>query len=97
MQLNIVKYVLLRTHRAISGIPSTYFLCNTSLTEVAEVSDLGVVFTAGLDFRNHYRNISCKAMKTLGFIARFAKHFRRIRTLKLLYVALVRPQANMRR
>ena len=30
-------------------------------------------------------------MKTLGFVARNAKHFRRVKSLKLLYVALVRP------
>ena len=72
MQLNTGKCVLFRTHRAVSGIPSTYTLGDTTLTAVAEVLDLGVTFTMGLDFRNHYRNITCKAMKTLGFIARFA-------------------------
>lgn len=92
MQLNTAKCVVLRTHRAISGILSTYSLCDTPLIEVGEVCDLGVTFTAGLDFRSHYRKITCKAMKTLGFIARFTKHFRRIKSLKLLYVALVRPQ-----
>ena len=92
MRLNTVKCVLLRSHRSVSGIPSMYMLCDTTLSEVAEVQDLGVLFTTGLDFRNHYRNITCKAMKTLGFIARFGKHFKHIRTLKLLFVALVRPQ-----
>ena len=94
MQLNPGKCVVLRAHRAISGLPSMYTLCDTTLTVVMEVLDLGVTFTTGLDFRSHYRNITCKAMRTLGFIARFAKHFKQIRTLKLLYVALVRPQVE---
>ena len=75
MQLNTAKCVVLRTHKAISGILSTYSLCDTPLIEVGEVCDLGVTFMTGLDFRNHYRNIICKAMKTLGFITRFTKHF----------------------
>ena len=92
--LNASKCVLLRSHRAVSGIPSTYNLEGTTLSVVAEVLDLGVTFTSCLDFRAHYRNIVCKAMKTLGFIARFGKHFKQIRTLKLLYVTLVRPQVE---
>ena len=94
MRLNTAKCVLLKSHRAVCGIPSRYLLCDTTLSEVAEVLDLGVTFTAGLDFRNHYRRITSRAMKTLGFIARFGKHFKQIRTLKLLYVALVRPQVE---
>ena len=73
MRLNTTKCVLLRSHRAVCGIPSTYLLCNTTLSEVEEVVDLGVTFTACLDFRNHYRKITCKAMKTLGFVARFGQ------------------------
>ena len=64
MRLNTGKRLLLRTHRAVSGIPSIYILCDTTLSEVAEVVDLGVTFTKCLDFRNQYRKITCKAMKT---------------------------------
>ena len=94
MRLNAGKCVLIRTHRAVSGIPSLYKLDDITLSEVAEVLDLGVTFKSCLDFRNHYSNITCKAMKTLGFIARFGKHFKQIRTFKLLYVALVRSQVE---
>ena len=92
MQLNTAKCVVMRSHRTVNPILSNYTLCGTPLIEVGEIRDLGVIFVSGLDFRNHYRNIACKAMKTLGFIARFAKHFKRVKSLKLLYVALVRPQ-----
>ena len=34
------------------------------------------------------------AMRTVGFISKFARHFRNIDTLKLLYVALVRPHVE---
>ena len=91
MQLNTAKCVVMRTHRSVSPVLSAYTLYDTPLTEVDEIKDLGVTFVSGLDFRNHYRNISCRAMKTLGFIARYAKHFKRTESLKLLYVALVRP------
>ena len=50
MRLNTAKCVLLKSHRAVCGILSRYLLCDTTLSEVAEVLDLGVTFTAGLDF-----------------------------------------------
>ena len=84
----------MKSHRTVSPILSAYTLCDTPLTKMGVMTDLGVTFETGLDFRNHYRDIACKAMKTLGFIARFAKHFRRLKSLKLLYVALVRPQVE---
>ena len=61
---------------------------------MVEVCDLGVTIKTGLDFRNHYRKITCKAANTLGFIAGFAKHFGRVKSLKLLHVAHVRPQVE---
>ena len=94
MRLNTAKCVVMRTHRANRVMLSTYRLSNTPLIDVDEVCDLGVTFSTKLDFRNHYRNIACKAMKTLGFIAHFARHFRQLKSLKLLYVALVRPQVE---
>ena len=94
MRLNAGKCVLLRSHRSVSGIPSFYKLDGSTLSEVAEVLDLGVMFMSRLDFRKHYSNITSKAMRTLGFIARFGKHFKHIRTMKLLYVALVRSQVE---
>lgn len=35
-----------------------------------------------------------KAMRTLGFISRFARHFKNKESLRLLYVALVRPHVE---
>ena len=92
MKLNSTKCALLRSHRSVNGIPSSYMLGEAALSEVAEILDLGVTFTGGLDFRNHYRGITCRAMRTLGFIASFAKHFKRIKTLKLLYVVFLISQ-----
>ena len=92
MVLNTAKCVLMRAHRSVQGIMSSYTLCNAPLIEVDDVTDLGVKISSGLDFRKHYQNLTSRAMKTLGFIARFAKHFKRQKSWKLLYVALVRPQ-----
>ena len=80
MKFNTAKCVIQRSHRAVNGIPSCYWLGDTNLTVVADVLDLGVTFSTCLDFRNHYRNIVCKSMKTLGFIARFARHFKGVDT-----------------
>lgn len=64
------------------------------LREVLEVIDLGVCITPCFDFRPHYARCTNMAMRTVGFISRFARHFRNIDTLKLLYVALVRPHVE---
>lgn len=56
--------------------------------------DLGVSITPCFDFRNHYTRCTNKAMRTLGFICRVAKHFRDGEALRLLYVALVRPHVE---
>lgn len=80
MSLNIAKCVLVRAHRSVRGITSAYTLCDAPLIEVADDSDLEVIIAAGPDFRKHYQNLTRKAMKTLGFIARFAKHFKRLKS-----------------
>lgn len=72
----------------------TYKLNNVTLNEVSEVTDLGVCTAPCLDFRPHYARCTNKAMRTLGFISRFAKHFRDKQSLKLLYVALVRTHVE---
>lgn len=76
MGLSVAKCVLTRAHRSVRGIASAYTLCDAPLTEVADVSDLGVTISTGLDFRKHYQNLTRKAMKTLGFIARCSATFR---------------------
>ena len=68
-----------------------YQLAGDTLGEVSEVVDLGVSMKPCCDFRNHFMRCTAKAMRALGFISRFARHFRNAEALKLLYVALVRP------
>ena len=91
MQLNTAKCVLIKVHRAVSCVGSSYSLGDVPLIEVAEVRDLGVTIVPSLDFHNHYRSATSKAMQTLGLIARFGRQFRRVESLNLLYVSLVRP------
>ena len=90
MTLNLAKSVVLRAARASSVVMYPFTLGNIVLNDV-QVTDLGVIITPGLDFMKHYTRISSKACKTLGAIVRFAKGFKNKETLKLLYIALVRP------
>ena len=94
MQLHAAKCVLLTASRARSCVKYPYNLNNIVLREVNEVNDLGVCITPCFDFRPHYERCINMAMRTVGFISRFARHFRNIETVKLLYVALDRPHVE---
>ena len=94
MQLHTDKCVVLSASRSRSPVNYTYYLQGVVLREVHEVIDLGVCITPCFDFRPHYTRCINKAMRAVGFISRFARHFKKIETLRLLYVALVRPHVE---
>ena len=94
MRLHLGKCVVLRASRARFCMKYPYKLNNVELGEVSEVIDLGVCITPCFDFRPHYLRCTSKAMRALGFISRFARHFRNSESLKLLYFALVRPHVE---
>ena len=94
MWLNTAMCVVLRASRSRSCRKYSYKLNDVTLNEVTEVMDLGVCITPCFDFRPHYKYCSRKAMRTMGFIVRFARHFRNTEFLRLLYVALVRPHVQ---
>ena len=94
MRLHTEKCVVIIASRSRSSVKYPYHLQGVVLREVHEVTDLGVSIAPCLDFRPHYSRCITNAMRTVGFISRFARHFRNIDTLKLLYVALVRPQVE---
>lgn len=94
MQLHTAKCLVLTASRARSCVKHPYYLNNVVLREVFEVIDLGVCIIPCFDFGPHYACCTNMAMRTVGFISRFARHFRNIETLKLLYVALVRTHVE---
>ena len=94
MQLHTDKCVVLSASRSRSPVNCSYYLQGVVLREVHEVIDLGVCITPCFDFRPHYTRCVKKAMRAVGFISRFARQFKKIETLRLLYVALVRPHVE---
>jgi hypothetical protein len=68
-----------------------YNLNGNELPNVSNtIKDLGITFDRGLNFHS-YIEIACyKALKTLGFIKRFAREFNLIVPLKALYYAFDR-------
>jgi len=58
---------------------------------VTSVCDLGFTFTPSLCPRAHIDNITCKALKVLGFTKRIASEFKISNHLKAIFFALVMP------
>lgn len=59
---------------------------------MTSVRDLDVTFCSDLSFEEHILKSISQASKILGFVMRSFKYFKNIRTLRLLYCALVRPR-----
>lgn len=67
-----------------------YKLNNTALPTISSCKDLGVIFDTKLSFDLHYKNITSRAYKILGFISRSLNKFRQLSTYKTLYNTYVR-------
>ncbi|KOB77908.1 Cytoplasmic dynein 2 heavy chain 1 [Operophtera brumata] len=72
---------------------SNYLFINTSVKEVDEVRDLGILIDSQLTFVPQTNHVVAKAAKMLGFIKRNSKGFK-AHTKLLLYNALVRSQLD---
>lgn len=77
---------------SLSHTPLTVLTC--LLLSLGSVCDLSFTFTPSLCYRTHIDNITCKALKVLGFIKRIASEFKLSNFLKTLFCALVRPIAE---
>lgn len=67
-----------------------YHIEGEPLQRVSEVKDLGVRFTADLNFREHIVGVCRKAYRNLGFILRQSVGFDNFNALRALYEALVK-------
>lgn len=67
-----------------------YNINNISLQKISSCKDLGVTFDSKLSFELHYKNITSRAYKMLGFISRSLNRFRQMSTYTTLYNTYVR-------
>lgn len=67
-----------------------YNINDSALNRVNSYRDLGIIFDSKLSFEMHFRNITTRAYRTLGFISRSLNKFRDMNTYKILYNTYVR-------
>lgn len=90
LNFNLSKCVTITFTRVRQPIYHDYKIGDMSLKRVTEVKDLGVKFTADLQFRDHIVSVCKKAYRNLGFILRRSYGFNNIKAIIALYNALVR-------
>ncbi|PZC77634.1 hypothetical protein B5X24_HaOG203142 [Helicoverpa armigera] len=90
LYFNVSKCSVISFTRSRSPVCYEYKAEATPMTRVTQVRDLGVNLTPELTFREHIINICKKAYRNLGFLLRQSQGFTNIRTVRVLYDALVR-------
>lgn len=90
LPLNIKKCKFISFTKKHVPISASYNLDGTSLEEVSEMRDLGVILDKHLTFNKHIDKIVKKSFAMLGFVWRNCKDFRNVSALKMAYCALVR-------
>lgn len=68
-----------------------YTIGDEELSKVFLFCALSVLIDCKFSFTDHIIYTVNKATRVLGFITRYSKHFKNIKTLKCLYFLLVRP------
>ncbi|KAL1447912.1 hypothetical protein WDU94_015615 [Cyamophila willieti] len=91
MELNVGKCFVMTFQRKHNPLMYRYNLGGVELERIYHVKDLGVTLEPDLKFNMHYNNISNKALRNLGFLARYSHEFSSSKTLRALYISLVRP------
>lgn len=92
LQFNLSKCNSITYTKKIHTFDSTYYLCNTNLSKVTSIRDLGVTLDSKLHLDQHIDKIISKAYQLFGFIMRSGKDFVRHSTYLHLFKSLVRPQ-----
>jgi len=70
LSLNMNKCKVMSFYRARNKINYDYLIRNEHLLRVEQVEDLGFNLMPSLSFKYHIEIITCKALRTLGFIHR---------------------------
>jgi len=68
LSLNVEQCKTITFFRMRKSIIHNYLIYNQTLRRVNQVDDLGFRLVPSLSFNNHIRYITCKALRTLGFI-----------------------------
>lgn len=84
------KFIAFSTRR--NPFRAEYRIESTTLDQVYEISDLGIIIDSKLKFKTHCDTIFRKALKMLGFVMRMTEKFIDVRCLMLLYNSLIRSQ-----
>jgi hypothetical protein len=90
MSLNISKCCLVTFTKKKFPVQYSYKINNIALHHQSLVKDLGVWLDSKLSYTYHYEQIISKVNKTIGFIMRIAKPFRKPPSSLILYCALIR-------
>lgn len=91
-QLNPSKCFVVSFSNKLETYHPSYNICSQPIPFVHDFRDLGVTFDAKMRFDVHIDGLVKKAFRTLGFLIRTSRSFRRIETIVYLYNTLVRSQ-----
>lgn len=90
LDLNVSKCFSITFTRKLKPTKCSYILKGTSLKQVDEIRDLGVIQDSMLLYDKHVDNIAKRANKALGFVIRASSQFSCIKVVKILYCTYVR-------
>lgn len=93
MEMNAKKCNVISFYRNKSYVYNYYLSPSDTepLNRVTSIRDLGVIMDSRLQFAEQVNKVITKANKQLGFIIRYSKIFKDKKTLRLLYMSLIRP------
>ncbi|XP_072934942.1 uncharacterized protein [Epargyreus clarus] len=92
LHFNVAKCSVLSFSRSRGPYHHSYYIEGEPLQRVTEVNDLGVRFSADLNFRDHITEVCKRAYRNLGFILRQSGTFTNISAIRALYEALVKSR-----
>lgn len=81
-------------YRKRNPIITAYNINGVEIQRVYEITDLGVTFVENISFNRHIDNCIAKANSMFGFVKRWTREFKDIKTLCSLYFAYVRSQVE---
>lgn len=73
-------------------IKSEYYISDALICKVDVIRDLGVFLDSKLKFAAHIEHITSAALKSLGFVLRNAREFKKISTVITLFNCFVRSK-----
>lgn len=94
MYLNSSKCHHIKFTRKRNKLQTSYFIASNKLEEVTSIRDLGVLMDSKLGFSEHIDKITTDAYKSLGFILRCTRGFKKPAAIIQLYNSYVRNKVE---